>query len=182
MAWPKGVKRGPRTRQTMVERTPIRKTWIMKAGANWETATDDPEIPDRLHIPKDQIPEGMDLRWVMTAVRGQPMPQFEAGAKKRGWTPVHPQDFDGLYEGKFTPAGYEGAIEMEGLTLMARPLEMSLKARKRDYRNAREQVMIKEQALKSGADIAAMGADHPTAVANNRISRTYERLTVPQDE
>lgn len=181
MGWPKGKPRGPRLRQATTEREPIRKTWTMKAKPNWETAVDDPEMEDRLHIPREQIPEGMDFRWVASEVRGKPFPQWRARAEKTGWTPVHPEDFDGRFEGRFASSN-GGEFNEDGLVLMARPLELSKRAKQRDRAKAREQVMIKEQSLRNGQDIAAMGADHPTAIGANRINRSFERLTIPKDE
>jgi hypothetical protein len=154
----------------------------MKAGSNWETASDNAESVDRLHIPKTDIPEGMDLRWVTSTVRGQPFTRWRASQEARGWTPVHSEDFDGRFNGRFMAKDAQGEITMDDAVLMARPLEMTVKAKKKEYRQAREQVMIKEAALTSGAEINASGATHPTAIASNRINRTYERLAIPEDE
>jgi hypothetical protein len=183
MPWPKGVKRGPRVRQTDVERTPIRKDqWKMKAGANWESVSDEAESEDKLHIPRADIPEGMDLRWVTSTVRGQPFARWRAAQEAKGWTPVHSEDFGGKFDGRFMAKGATGEITMDDAVLMARPLELSIKAKRRDKQRAVEQVRIKEAALKNGVDTLAMGANHPTAIASNKINRTYERLTIPQDE
>jgi hypothetical protein len=181
MAWPKGVKRGSRTRESSPERAPIRKAWTMKAGANWATASDDPDTEDRLHIPREDIPEGMDLRWVTSTVRGQPFARWRAAQEAKGWTPVHSEDFDGRFNGKFMAKDAAGEITMDDAVLMARPLVMTQKAKKRELQKAREQVMIKEAALRSGTEVNASGAMHPTAVASNRINRSYETLTIPDD-
>lgn len=174
MAWPKGK---PRTRQT----PPTRK-WTMKAGARWEGANVDEEVgEDRLAISKDLIPDGMSLQWVTDSVLGQPQPQRRAQFERRGWTPVHPQDFDARFDGKFTPLGSVDEINVEGLVLMARPTEFTDKARKQERARAVEQVRIKEQALRGGDLPVTLDAGHPSAIRTNMINRTLERVSIPTD-
>lgn len=155
----------------------------MKAKPNWEEF--DPsevESPDRLHISKADIPDGMDLRWVRDSSFGQPDPQWRGRAEKAGWTPVHPSDFDGMYDGKFSKKGSEEEINIDGLVLMARPLEISRKAKIADRRRAIEQVQIKEQAWRSG-DLQGVSLDtrHSTALQTNRINKSLERIEIPED-
>lgn len=192
MGWPKGKPRknfgatgataavdGPNA-----DASPVRKSrWEMKAGANWETNdVNAVEGPDRLHIPQDQIPDGMDLMWVTDSVLGQPVPQHRAQFERKGWTPVHTaHDFDGRFDGRFTPKGQAGECNVDGLVLMARPLELTRKALDQDKRRARDQVRIKEQAL-YGGDIGASGADHPSARNFNHINRSVERIDIPRDD
>lgn len=155
--------------------------WTMKAGNRWEDGNDNADTgPDRLHINKEDIPEGMDLMWVTSAIFGQEVPQHRAQFERKGWTPVHGEDFDGCYDGKFTPKGAKGEIGVDGLVLMARPIELTKKAKQREYAAAREQVRIKEQALRGG-DMPVSGADHPSAIGSNRINRSYERLAIPEE-
>jgi hypothetical protein len=153
----------------------------MKAKPNWEDVEDSPvDGVDRLHIPRDMIPEGMDLQWVTDTVLGQPQPQHRAGFEKRGWTPVHQEDFDGRFNGLWMPRGAEGEIKNEGLVLMARPFELSKKAKMRDRRLANEQVQIKEAALRGG-DIPGitLDAQHPDAVRSNRVNKSLDGAFVP---
>jgi hypothetical protein len=183
MAWPKGKPRGPRIdraplRETTTERTPV-KYDSLAAGANWENMSESTGV-DRFHIPESEIPEGWSFLWSIEEVRGQPMPSFVATRLKQGWTPVSGQDFGGRFNGRFT-APDTGVIRMDGMVLMARPSAITAKAVAAEKRAAREPILIKEGAVRAGVDIAAMGADHPSAVATNRISRTYERLTIPED-
>lgn len=181
MAWPKGR---PRTRKTEVGAAPLRKPmrWTMAAGARWEGADINEEVSeDRLSVPKEMIPEGMTLQWVTDSVFGQPMPQRRAQFERRGWTPVHPQDFDGRFDGKFTPLGATNEINVDGLVLMARPAEFTEKARKRDRMKATEQVRIKEQSLRGGDLPVTLDAGHPSAVRSNMINRTMERVHIPND-
>lgn len=183
MAWPKGK---PRTRQTAPTRDPIRKP-RMRMAADWdqnEYSSDD--SVDRLHIPESVLKtleqeDGVRLQWVTTSVRGQPEPQLRARFEKGLWRPVYADDFGGIFDGKFTPKGASGEIEVDGLTLMARPVEFSKKADAREHRKAVDAVRIKEQAWRGG-DLGVSGADHPSALASNRVNRTVERIEIPRDE
>lgn len=154
----------------------------MKARPNWETV--DPEAdesPDRLRINPSMIPEGMSAQWVTDSVYGQGMPQHRADFERKGWTPVHQEDFDGLFDGMFMPKGAQGEIRVEGLVLMMRPKEFTDKAKHQDYVKAREQVFIKEQALRGGDIQTSLDSRHSTALNSNRISKTVERITIPGD-
>ena len=161
---------------------PERKQLKMKAKPNWETfdaSTD--ESPDRLRINPDRIPEGMSAQWVTTSVYGQPLPQHRADFERKGWTPVHQEDFDGVFDGMFMPKGAPGEIVVEGMVLMMRPKEYTDKARNHEYRKAREQVFIKEQALRGGDMPVSLDARHASALSTNRITKTVERIQIPED-
>ena len=189
MGWPKGK---PRTKQPVATpeaeaRTPLqaRKSgpgrWSLKAGANWETSESNvPEGIDRYHIPREEIPEGFDLQWVTVSVMGQPTDKERGHFERKGWTPVHQEDFDGRFDGRWMTKGQHGEINEGGQVLMARPLEISIKARKREQQLARDQIRIKEQALYAG-DTGVSGADHPSARKFNSINRSIERISVPED-
>lgn len=186
MAWPKGT---PRTRSANVEREPIRKSPRMRMAKDWEAETYNAETEsfDRLHIPLDVIKQieaedGVTLQWVTTAVRGQPEPQMRARFEKTGWRAIYPEDFGGVFDGHFTPRGSQKEIEVDGLTLMARPKAYSEAAEKRDLRRAHEQVRIKEQSWKTGGGMGVAGADHPSAVNFNHITKTTEPMAIPKDE
>ena len=186
MAWPKGR---PRLAKTPEQRGPLqeapvapKRKFTMKAGANWESNEPAGEDGlDRYHIPKHDIPDGFDLQWVAVSVYGQPLTQERGQFERKGWTPVHQEDFDGRFNGRFMPKEEEGEINVGGQVLMARPLELTIKARKREQQLARDQVRIKEQAL-YGGDLGASGADHPSARRFNHINRSVERIEIPTDE
>lgn len=157
----------------------------MRMKPNWETMNpeEDTDTPDRLRIPRDQIPEGMDLQWVTDSIYGQPQPQRRAEFEKKGWTPVYQEDFDGRYDGRFMPKGKDGEINVDGAVLMARPLELSLRAKQKDRRAALEQVAIKEQALRGGDLGTSLDTSDPSAVNLNRngIKKTIERISIPEE-
>lgn len=186
MGWPKGKPRGPRKKvepeegeaATSVEPKGKQK-WTMRAGNNWDTASEAEENPDRYHIPKELFPEGMDLQWITQTVYGQDMPQAVNAYFRTGWTPIHADDFDGRF-GKMFPQDSSGYIKLDGMILCARPLELSIAAKRRDQQRAKEQIDLKEEAFRGGG-IPATGADHPSALARNRITRSMERIEIPKD-
>lgn len=155
----------------------------MKAQANWEVMDGRDDSVDRFHIPKDMIPEGMSLQWITSQVYGQEQTQHRAEFERKGWTPVHGEDFNGRFDGMFMPKGQEGEINNGGLVLMARPKELTDAAEKRDLRKAKEQIAIKEAAMRGG-DIpgVSLSTDHPTALAFNKVSRSYEQVQIPTDD
>ncbi len=190
MAWPKGVKRGPRNAgaapisgTNQEPAAPAKPRWTMKAQANWETMDEREDSVDRFYIPKGMIPEGMSLQWVTSTVYGQDQTQHRAEFERKGWTPVHSEDFDGRFNGMFMPKDQDGEINNGGQVLMARPKELTVAAERRDLKKAREQIAIKEAALMNG-DIPGVTLDttHRSALASNKVSRGYERVAVPTDD
>lgn len=191
MAWPKG-----RSRKQVIETSdgstpevekPVAKKsfskgsrWTMKAGNNWETASSEEANIDRFHIPKGRFPEEMDLQWCTETIFGQELPQRMAGFQRAGWTPVHTSDFDNMYKGQFTAADYDGYIKQDGMVLCARPIQDSIRARKREEAKARQVIALKEQAF-TGGGMDASGADHPSAKQFNHIRRSVERIDIPKD-
>jgi hypothetical protein len=153
--------------------------WQMKAGSNWDNAVYTEENPDQFNIPKGDFPEGMDMQWCTETVFGQDvgrLPKFQ----RSGWTPVHASDFDGRFDGKWTAKGADEYIRKDGLVLCARPMEISIAARVRQAKAAKEQLALKAEAF-TGGQISATGANHPTALATNKISRSIERIDIPTE-
>ena len=179
MAWPKGKSRKPATEDGASAPAPAR-SWKMKAEPNWESMSDASDNPDRFHIDRELFPEGMDLQWVTDTVYGQKVPQQRADYEKKGWTPVHQEDFDGRFNGLFMQKNEEGEINNGGQVLMARPLELTIEARKRDAHAAKQQLAIKEAALRGG-DIQGVGFDTQHSTVHNKVGRSWERVAVPSD-
>ena len=174
-------RRGP-GRPRKEPEAPIR--YKMKAKPNWDeddVGGMEDESPDRLGIDPAIVPEGMSLQWVTDSVYGQGVPQHRARFEKRGWTPVHQEDFDGVLDGMFMPRGADGEIKVDGMVLMARPEEITRKAKLSERRKAQEIIRIKEQALRGGDINTSLDSQHPSALQTNRINRTMERLEIPED-
>lgn len=154
----------------------------MRASPNWETVDPMAESsPDRLKIDPNLIPEGMSALWVTDAVMGQGVPQHRSEFERKGWTPIHQDDFDGQFNGMFMQKNVTGEINVEGLVLMMRPQEMTNKADREDRRKAYDQVAIKEQALRGGDLPVTLDSRHPSATNTNRITKSIERIEVPGD-
>jgi hypothetical protein len=177
--------RGRPRKDTTIEREPKRESapsLKMRAKPNWQEIDPSQEdLPDKLHIKAEMIPPGMSALWVTESVFGQPQPQRRATFERKGWTPVHQEDFDGQFDGVFMPKGDDGEIKVDGLVLMMRPKELTDKARLREERAAREQVVIKEQALRGGDLPVSLDATHPSAVGFNKIKKTVERIVAPDE-
>lgn len=177
-------KRG-RPRKNPVEREAMRepqgKRWKMRANPNWEdmdaTSLD---VPDRYRVPPHMVPDGMSLQWVTSSVFGQDVPQHRSNFERNGWTPIHQDDFDGQFDGMFMPKGKTGEVTVDGLTLMARPKEITDRAKHREVVAAYEQVAIKEKALRGGDLPISLDASHPSAIKSNRITKSLERVEIPE--
>lgn len=166
-----------------VDREPVSSKLKMRAKPNWENIdTDAEDTPDRFRVPAHLIPEGMILQWVTDSVFGQPVPQHRAAFEKKGWTPVHQEDFDGAFDGRFMPKGRPGEIIQDGMVLMIRPKELSDRADYANRRKALEQVALKEKSLLSGDVGVTLDGTHQSAVNSNRISKSFERIEVPTDK
>jgi hypothetical protein len=169
---PKGAKNKPKTEPDM--REPMRealrddKAFIYKP---------DEEI-DRLRVPKEMIPDGMEYLWVTSSIYGQPQPQRLARFQKQGWVPVPASRHDGL----FMPKGWQGAIEIDGLVLHERSKKISDMARAHEINKARNQLRTKEmQLLGGGMDGVTLDTQHPTALRTNRINKSYEKIEIPEE-
>ena len=136
------------------------------------------EESDMLHIPKEIIPEGMRYNWKTHSVFGQEQNRRFGRYQATGWTEVPASRHPGL----FTPRGYEGHIEYDGLVLMEKPEELCRQTEAREFRKAREQVQAKEQQLRGG-DAIKTGFDskHQSARRASYVRKEYERIDVPEE-
>lgn len=134
-----------------------------------------------LYIPREMIPDGIDLQWIAIEVNGMPFPQERVQYEQNGWRAVHGQQFGGIFDGRFMPKGYKGEITVGGQVLMERPLELTLEARAEERRAAQIARGVQEQRLQAGQlDGVTLDTQHPTARANTRLTRTVESgLPVP---
>lgn len=178
------VKRGPGRPKSKPETTEdIGFKWKTKAKPNWDVA--DPstvDTVDRLYIGRDEWPEGVALQWINKSVYGMEMPQRENGFYRAGWTPVHQEDFDGRFNGRFMLRDAPGQIVVDGSALVYTDIKIYNKLKQRDGRQAREQLDIKERALRGG-DLpgVTLDAQHESALRKNTIGKSYERIDVPKD-
>lgn len=138
---------------------------------------------DRLYIPPELFPEGVDFQWVTNTVLGAPATQVRTSFEVNAWEAVTPDMFDGRFDGMFMPKGYTGEIEVDGLVLMWRPLELTLEARAEERQAARLAVNVQENKLRGGQlDGVTLDTTHPSARANTRVAReVMPGMAVPQD-
>lgn len=133
---------------------------------------------DRLHIPQSMIPDGIDLQWVTVAVLGQPAPQIRMSYEVNGWRPVNGQSFGGRFDGMFMPKGHAGEINVEGLVLMERPMELTIEARAEDSKAAREAVRAQERQFKTGR-IDGVNPNMLSPDAPNSYNRLTREIVSP---
>jgi len=140
------------------------------------------EDEDRLNGPiksgEASVPEGMSYQWVTDSIFGQLQPQRRSRFERKGWMSVPAERHDGVW----TPRGYKGEINVDGLVLMERPAEYTKMAHDHDKRKAREQVWVKEQQLRGGDVGTTLDSRHQSALKSNRISKSYEPLLNVPDE
>lgn len=133
------------------------------------------EGQDRFSIPREMIPDGIDLQWVAYEILGQPAPQERVKFERNGWRPVLGQDFQGRFDGMFMPKGHKGEICVEGQVLMERPMELTIEARQEERQAAMTAVGVQERRLQAGQlDGVTLDTQHPTARLNTRLTRTVE--------
>jgi hypothetical protein len=150
---------------------------------------DPSEMPDevasnRMGIDRSEWPDGFSLQWITRSVFGQEQPTHVAGFYRRGWEPVHAEDFDGRYEGRWTPPGHKGPIEVEGMMLVARDARWTKKAEAEDKRKAQQALAVKEAQIRGGVveGISEESTKHPSALGINRVRKSMERIPVPRHE
>ena len=135
------------------------------------------EESDMLHIPPELVPDGMRYNWKTISVLGQQQSRRFGRYQATGWEEVPASRHPGL----FTPKGYEGPIEYDGLVLMEKSEELCRQTEAREYRKARDQVQAKEQQLRGGDVGTTLDSRHRSAIQTNKINKSYERIDIPND-
>ncbi len=189
--WPKGkprtqkVKSAPEAVKAAADRAEKPRQKI-KARPNWESedfAGVGLDNVDRLKVAPEKLMaihrDGYALQWCTKSVRGQETPQELAQMERGGWTPVHQSDFDGLLDGDFMPKGQDVPIVVDDCILMVRPIEIHAKAKMLERREANGRVQIIESQMKT-TGIGVSGGNHPTATRGNSITKTMERIEIPE--
>lgn len=102
---------------------------------------------DKFFIDPRMIPEGWSYEYKMFTVLGKEDPSYQVQLRNAGWDPV-PAD----RHSELMPVGYTGGtILRDGMMLMERPLVITEDRKRRDQKNARDQVLAKEQQLTGAA-------------------------------
>lgn len=100
------------------------------------------EMPNKFHIPSEQIPLGQSYQWNNYTVFGQEQHAYSAFMEMQGWQPVPAERHPHL-----VPKGYTGPIIVDGQILMERPQELTNEALQEQLDKARGEVAAKEAQL-----------------------------------
>ena len=133
------------------------------------------EGPDEFYLDRDIIPPGWDYEWKKKSVWGKEDPAYEVQVARGGWEPVpvsrHPE---------LMPANYQGqTIELKGMILMERPMEITKRVKMRDRKVALDQVRQKEAQLTAAPQGQFARNNKGTSLVN--VSKEYEPMPVPQE-
>lgn len=172
---PPGAKNKPR--DEAAPKKPIRANSRLPDDFVYRIDEDDDRLNGPFKSGEAFVPDGMSYQWVTDTIFGQQQAQRRARFERKGWMPVPAERHDGVW----MPKGYQGEINMEGSVLMERPAEYTKMASDHDKRKAREQVWIKEQQLRGGDVGTTLDSQHKSAIASNKIKKTYEAYTVPDE-
>lgn len=107
---------------------------------------------DKFYIPDGIKRDGYDYNWKAVEVAGKPVePGQLIEFQENHWEPVQASEISGVM-----PAGYNGAIQKNGLMLMKRPSYLSHEARQEEIDAARRQSGAKREALRQGGGTGLM--------------------------
>ena len=139
-------------------------------------------ITDRFYISPNDIPEGVELQWVRWSSMGKADDPNVQAKTQAGWRPVCHGDIDGRFDNRYDNKKDGEPLTVDGsLGLFWMPKELYAKIKAREYKEARERVILKERDLKGGGMNVSLDATHPSAVSTNRIGKSFERLDIPKE-
>jgi hypothetical protein len=118
----------PIRRDPTVQRGPMRdqhsgRVVIMRNGKAYTRRS--VATGDKFHIDDADIPDGMSYQWVATHVAGAEQRNSIASFSQNGWESVPLS----RYPGRYAEPDAKGAIVMDGLMLVERPIELTEEAR-----------------------------------------------------
>jgi len=140
------------------------------------------EPADQFELPSRMLERGWSYQWVRASSLGKPDPSNLTSHHENGWRPVPAS----RCPGHFHPAGYQGAIERDGLVLMERPETLTQDALQDGVNAARRQKhnqaadfqgverMLDETGGSSHAFAASSAATDSRGVAKPILNRSVE--------
>jgi hypothetical protein len=151
------------------------KKWQEKFAAKDFDGNFASESEDALGIDKDLLKayaaDGLDFKWMRESIFGWRDDKNIARHMKNGWTPVEPGDLEGIEN-----------VREGGLQLVARPKQISDKARAIQEAEAVQPVHVMRARAGEGIDVSMPGGgEHSTARSYNKIKVSREGIQVPDD-
>ncbi len=135
------------------------------------------DMPNKYHIPPEQIPEGMSYQWNSHSVFGQVQHSTNAFMGMQGWEPVmstrHPH---------LCPPGYDGPIIIDGQMLVERPADFTNEALQEELDKARGEVRMKEEQLYGPAPGIANQAPRQRDNGTNEFVKVKKQFERPEAE
>lgn len=137
---------------------------------------------NEFHIPPHMIPEGIDLQWNTDSVLGKPEPHMRSTMAQQAWEPVTGDMWGGRFDGMFMKKGHQGEINVGGLVLEWRPIELTMEARAEELSAARHARRTEERKMVTGAveGVDPNFMDHSdrggVARANTFVKREFGRV------
>jgi len=129
---------------------------------------------DEFWIDPSAIPDGWTYEWKRHSVLGAIDHTYMTHLRRTGWEEVpasrHPE---------MMPKGNYAHIERKGMILMQRPAMITEEFRRRDLREARERVRVREQQLASAPE-GQFGREH--SQVRPKINKGYEPMPIPDDK
>jgi hypothetical protein len=173
----------PRTARAQVREAEIR-TEPVREPVRAKVRTRRGGGTDKFHIPRHLIPAGIDLQWNVDSILGKEDPHARQSMAVQGWEPVTGDMWDKRFDGMFMPKGHNGEINIGGLVLEWRPMELTLEARAEELQAARHARNVEERKITAGApdgvDPSFMDTEHPKAKAGTFLRKEIGRVpTMP---
>lgn len=132
------------------------------------------DMPNKFHIPPDQIPDGISYQWNNHTIFGQEQHATNVYMQAQGWEAVHSSRHPHLM-----PPGYDGPIIIDGQILMERPQELTNEALQEELDKARGEVFLKEQQL----GMAPPGQfQRERANGSNEFNQIKKNVELPEAE
>jgi len=120
------------------------------------------------------IPDGWTYEWKRYSTFGAIDHTYMGHLRRMGWEEVpasrHPE---------MMPKGNHAHIERKGMILMQRPAVITEEFRRRELREARERVRVREQQLASAPE-GQFGREH--SQVRPKINKGYEPMPIPDDK
>jgi hypothetical protein len=126
------------------------------------------QVHSKFHIPVEMIPAGLSIEWKRDEVMGKPDYHYARDLAEQGWRPCDHSMFPAL----FAPKGTAGAIKIDGMILMERPVHLTEEAKAEDYQRATGALRAAQFQLEATPD-----GSLPRTKA--KVSTTVEPMVVP---